>query len=128
MTMNSIKQVILFVSIYDGFKSVIVEYFPEFYVAFALSREEGEKLFDEHKENIALVVTGTLVHLNAEALPLSIPLVEKIKRERPSTHIIGMTSVQDFKEKLLKAGCDEVCTQHEIVSRMKHFTSSLSGE
>lgn len=128
MTMNSIKQVILFVSIYDGFKSVIVEYFPEFYVAFALSSEEGEKLFDEHKENIALVVTGTLVHLNAEAFPLSIPLVEKIKRERSSMHILGMTSVQDFKEKLLKAGCDEVCTQQEIVSRMKHFTSSLSGE
>ena len=81
----------------------------------ATTLNEGERLFQENRDEIVLVVMDACV---PGGQPNSIPLVEEIRKSFDGP-IIASSSDEDYRKILVHAGCSHEAPKYEV-SKLIH--------
>ena len=80
----------------------------QFLSAFTL--EEGQKLFDANRSDIDLIAVDACVPGDR---PNSMELIRNIRKKFEGP-IVAISSLSDYRELLMKAGCDYECKKTEL--------------
>ncbi|AKM84012.1 MAG: hypothetical protein UR79_C0001G0254 [Candidatus Campbellbacteria bacterium GW2011_GWD1_35_49] len=92
-------------------------------VAFVLTAEtlqQGQELFNKHKEGLDLVAVDGEVHGSVNN---TVVLVKKIVGEFPSSKILAISGDPDNNKILIKAGCEHSVIKQEVVGKIRELLS-----
>ncbi|MES2623409.1 MAG: hypothetical protein V4576_03305 [Patescibacteria group bacterium] len=89
----------------------------------AATLEEANRLFDENKDDLILVVMDACLE---GSRPDTLPLVHRMRKEGFKGKIIANSSMPEYQQTLLNAGCDQASSgknelEDDIVEIVKNL-------
>ena len=80
----------------------------------AMTVKEGERLFRENPDVVAILMDACV----PGDTPTTVSLVRKIRDEMYRGPIVAMSSVLEYRELLVVAGCSHQCDKSDLLQRL----------